>query len=251
MINHITQRFNAAAKKLILLDYDGTLVDFECNPQNALPSAQVLSVLAGLLNISDTEVFIITGRSQADMDIIFKELPINIIAEHGSKIKKYGIWEVESEDDGLWKKSITRIFKEIALSCPGAFIEEKMFSVTWNYRSSDQMIGNMQSRKLIKRLQENADCRSLRIIDGNKIVEVMNDKINKGIAVNKLLANNYYDYILSIGDDQTDEDMFNSLLNIKFADTIKVGEGETLARYALKSYREVVTLLEELVMSIK
>ena len=49
---------------------------------------------------------------------------------------------------------------------------------------------------------------NLKILDGNKVVEIMTTEIGKGKAVKKLVEENNYDYILSIGDDKTDEEMF-------------------------------------------
>jgi len=61
-----------------------------------------------------------------------------------------------------------------------------------------------------------------------------------------LLEKNHYDFILSIGDDRTDEDMFEVLANNSNAYTIKVGDGDTLAKYRLENVQNVIVLLNEL-----
>ena len=86
----------------------------------------------------------------------------------------------------------------------------------------------------------------LRIIDGNKTVEIMTKEVNKGKAINDLIKNNNYDYVLSIGDDVTDEDMFEALKDDENSITIKVGSGNTSAKYRLDSPADVIQFLEQL-----
>jgi trehalose 6-phosphate synthase/phosphatase len=74
----------------------------------------------------------------------------------------------------------------------------------------------------------------------------MTKGISKGVAVSKLLYNHNYDFILSIGDDVTDEEMFESLLNKNNAFTVKVGKGSTIAKYKIKSVSDVIILLKQL-----
>jgi len=77
-------------------------------------------------------------------------------------------------------------------------------------------------------------------------VEILPGVVGKGKAIQKLFEQNNYDFILSIGDDATDEEMFEYLLHIDGAYTVRVGRGQSLARYKLKSINEVIILLEQL-----
>lgn len=63
-----TEKYKTAANKLILLDYDGTLVDFESMPDKAKPSAQLLEILKSLTDNHQTNVIIISGRRQYEID---------------------------------------------------------------------------------------------------------------------------------------------------------------------------------------
>ena len=74
----------------------------------------------------------------------------------------------------------------------------------------------------------------------------MTKEIGKGKAVKKLFEQNNYDFILSIGDDATDEEMFEFFLHNSNAFTIKVGNGDTFAKYKLTSINDVVLLLKQL-----
>ncbi len=250
MFSSLLKKFKIANYKLILLDYDGTLVDLEPLPEMAKPSLHLLDTLRKVVNQKHTEVIIISGRRHLEIDGLLGELPLDIIAEHGAMIKKKGKWKNQIIDDVFWKQSFLPIFNQFTLSCPNSFVEEKEFSLTWHYRNAQAELGHENSRELIRVLKDMADPNNLRIIDGHKIVEIMNNNIGKGKAVEKLLEKKKYDFILSIGDDQTDEDMFCALRDYNHAYTIKVGEGETSAKEYLGSPAEVIGLLNELIKQI-
>jgi len=83
------------------------------------------------------------------------------------------------------------------------------------------------------------------VLEGNKVLDVKNSGINKGRAAMHWLSKEMWDFIFAVGDDWTDEDMFGVLPD--YAYSIKVGLRPSVARYNLKSPKEVVALLEELV----
>jgi len=101
MDSALKEKYKTAANKLILLDYDGTLVDFEPIPCRAKPSTQLLDSLRAIAREPGTEVIVISGRQQFDMDNFLGDLPINIIAEHGAMIKEGGLWKKQIIDYGL------------------------------------------------------------------------------------------------------------------------------------------------------
>ncbi len=79
---------------------------------------------------------------------------------------------------------------------------------------------------------------------GNKILEIKPSDVNKGSAAQRYVAATT-DFIACIGDDYTDEDMFEQLPLSAY--TIKVGRGITAARYRVKGVDEVHALLKRLV----
>jgi trehalose 6-phosphate synthase/phosphatase len=246
MVKSKTERIDkGATRKLVLLDYDGTLVDFVPQTDLATPSQHLLDVLARLTD-SQTNVFIVTGRKQHEMDVFFAQLPIDIVAEHGAAIRVKGKWRDAVQLEAPWKKEIIPILRETVRECAASWIEEKPISLAWHYRNSPADQGNVHAQKLIQTLEKSAELHGLRILDGNKVVEIIPKHVSKGNAVRELLDQAHYDSIVCIGDDKTDEDMFQVLLQHPKALTFKVGEGQTLAKYTLASVQEVISLLETL-----
>ena len=242
----IKDKFRRAKNRLVLLDYDGTLVHHTPVPDTASLPEHMSDIIIKLVDNPQTKIFIITGRSCKDIDKFLDHIPINIIAEHGAMMKMGGIWKNQIIDNFLWKKAIMSILNQITETCPESYVEEKNFSLTWHYRNADPDLGYSVSRELIHLLKKRIHSYDLKILDGNKVVEILTNKIGKGSAVKKLFEQSTYDFVLSIGDDATDEEMFKFFLNQANAITIKVGEGSTHARYKLNSISDVASLLKQL-----
>ena len=68
--------------------------------------------------------------------------------------------------------------------------------------------------------------------------------MDKGSAVQRILAKKQYDFITAFGDDTTDEDMFRILADRKHAYTLKVGDQASFAKYNLHTPYMVLSLLE-------
>ena len=242
----LVEKYRSANSRLVLLDYDGTLVNYTPIPDTSKLPNHLFDILIKLIGAPQTEVYIITGRDHQEIDKILHPLPINIIAEHGAMIKEKGIWNNQTNYNFSWKEAVIPILNQITSECPESFVEEKIFSLAWHYRNSESQSGYTFSRELIGILEKIIHSYDLKILDGNKVVEIMANEVGKGEAVKKLLEQNNYDFILSIGDDATDEEMFEHFLHITNAFTIKVGNGDTFAKYKFASINDVVLLLKHL-----
>ncbi|MHC1600291.1 MAG: trehalose-phosphatase [Candidatus Methanospirareceae archaeon] len=85
----------------------------------------------------------------------------------------------------------------------------------------------------------------LQVMKGNKVVEAKDGRVNKGIAASHWLTK-VFGFILAVGDDLTDEDMFKVLLEDAYS--VKIGFTPSKARFYLGSPKEVRALLEEMKM---
>ena len=241
----IKEKYLKARNKLILLDYDGTLVNFVPIPETARITIDIYEILYSLIDVPGTRTFIITGRRHTDIEKLLNHIPINIIAEHGAMIRESGLWHKQLEDGFIWKEQITGIASNLTNECPGSHVEEKLYSVAWHYRNCEPDLGFNCSRRLISLILDKFSSK-VRILDGKKVVEIISNETGKGIAVKKLFEKKSYDFVLSVGDDATDEEMFEYLLHFPNAVTIKVGEGSTNAKLNFNSINDVLILLRSL-----
>lgn len=242
----IGSAFKRAEKRHLFLDYDGTLVPYARHPRLAIPNKDLISLLSILSSDRKTEATIISGRDSLTLEEWFRNLPINLVAEHGASIKlRDGAWHHEKEIDQTWKPRIRPTLELFSQRSPGSFIEEKIHTLAWHYRNVDPELGFVRSRELLDNLHHLLRNAPLHIIDGNKVIEIRMTGVDKGTVARKFLEESAYDFVLAVGDDKTDEDMFRALAGK--AVTIKIGRGNTTAQYSLAGQAEVIRLLNHLV----
>lgn len=240
--NQIYISYRKARNRILFLDYDGTLVPFSKNPKLAKPDKDLLDLIRALANQEGTEVVIVSGRDKNTLEYWFREIPINLIAEHGVWVKKpYEDWALIKPLDNSWKESIRNIMEIYSDRLPGSFVEEKEYSVAWHYRGAEPERAAHLANELFTYLVDYTSNVDLQVLQGNKLIEVRCSGVDKGSACLHFLSQKDYNFIMGIGDDWTDEDMFKALP--QEALTIKVGIGPTLAKYVLKNYLEVRAML--------
>lgn len=245
VLNEIETAFKKAKNSILFLDYDGTLTGFTSNPQDAVPDAELKSIIKDLSALA--QVVIISGRDKDTLGKWFDDQDIDLIAEHGVWVKRKentGDWDLYAEIDDSWKQDIRTAMEYYVLRTPGAFIEEKHHSLVWHYRKVESGLGDLRMRELFSHLKYVAQGHNLQVLEGNMVLEIKRPDINKGRAATSLMKGNDYDFILAIGDDWTDEDTFRVMP--KNAYSIRVGYAFTQANYNIKSFRQVRNLLTKM-----
>jgi len=235
--------YRKSRKRLLFMDYDGTLVSFKDKPSDAKPD-EVIDLIRRLSKKEENEVVIISGRDKDTLKRWFKGLDIGIIAEHGVWIKeRMKRWRTIEQLKGDWKKEIRPLLEYYVDRTPGTFIEEKDYSLVWHYRKANPTLGNVRSNELQHELLQFTVSYNLGVLQGNKVIEIKNGGINKGRAALQWIPKKKWDFILAIGDDVTDEDTFDALPENAYS--IKVGLGLTHAKYNMESIKEVRSLIKE------
>jgi len=249
-IDEIRVAYETSSNRILFFDYDGTLAPIVADPSKAIVSEDVKKLILEIAK-RDT-VVIISGRDRHFLNENFRDLPVHIIAEHGALIKTKGNdeWVLNENYEENWKESIRPILDLYAKRCPGAFVEEKETSLAWHYRTAeDKDYADRRAQELLWQLKNFIQPElNLQVIDGNKVVEIKKTAFNKGTAARSFVENGNYDYILAIGDDTTDEDMFEALPETAF--TIKVGDDLSAARNHIKNQKEVFHFLKFMVSSL-
>ncbi|KAI1339697.1 glycosyltransferase family 20-domain-containing protein [Xylariaceae sp. FL0016] len=279
------QQYNAARKRLFMFDYDGTLTPIVKDPQSAIPSVRVIQTLQSLASDHRNAVWIISGR---DQDFLQQHLghisELGFSAEHGSFMRHPGesTWENLAETfDMAWQAEVVDIFQKYTDRVPGSFIERKRCALTWHYRQADPEQGLHASLAAHKELEATVTKKwDVDVMKGKANLEVRPTFINKG-EIAKRLVHSYnsdittvagdsvpdlqgdelekgrVEFVLCVGDDFTDEDMFRALnglsgsakdndkevaLDIDHVFTVSVGGSKkvTLAKWHLLEPEDVV-----------
>ncbi len=234
--------FKEKNKRLLLLDYDGTLVGFKDNPQDAEPDEALFNLLDKLQE--KTTLVLISGRDKDTFQRWFGHKPYNLVTDHGVWLYKNKEWKTLERLKTDWMQNIRPILETFVDRTPGTFIETKNYSLAWHYRKADPELAKIRTIELNTVLTSMVANNGLSILKGNKVIEIKSSNVNKGRVVSRLLTQDNYDFVSIFGDDWTDEYMFEEAPD--WAYSIKVGFTKTKAKYQIQDTDKVRELLEKL-----
>lgn len=242
--------FKMAKRKLIACDYDGVLSELkdDASADASKPTPQTLALLEKIANQPDTTLAIITGRKKDDVESWFKDSPaIYLSAEHGGWRKINGEWKQHMTPDPKQIEAIVTAMRPFTERVPGSHIETKTFGVVWHYRTADPTTAQVAIPDLQLVLESITNGTGMGVYtsnSGGNIVEVKPTNMNKGGAIESLLTMTQPDFVMCLGDDYTDEHMFEACPDDAY--TIRVRGGDTIAKLAVKGVPEVFDILDNL-----
>ncbi|KAK6463188.1 threalose-6-phosphate phosphatase [Scheffersomyces coipomensis] len=236
----LLNNYKNSKRRLFLFDYDGTLTPIVKDPAAAIPSSRLNDILDALSADPRNQIWVISGRDQAFLDKWLGSYNIGLSAEHGCFMKDIGSneWVNLAESfDMSWQQKVEDVFKFYTERTPGTHIEKKKVALTWHYRRADPELGSFQATLCYNQLIATvAQQYEVEIMEGKANIEVRPKFLNKGEIVKRLALNPHGakqdthpvtktkkdvpldelpDFMLCLGDDLTDEDMFRSLKDIE------------------------------------
>ena len=239
----IVSDYQKAERRILFLDYDGTLVPFEKYPEMAIILKETRGIIKKLSKDPKNQVVIISGRDKEFLETQFAGINVNLVAEHGYFIKKgYDDWETAITGDEQWKEAVLPILNEYVSRCNGTFIEEKTGSIAWHYRNAESDFAQLRLHELRDDLAEIIRHKTdFEILEGHKVLEVKSGKYDKGQAAIALINGQDFGFIFAAGDDKTDEFLFKALPDSSY--TIRVGLSPSFAKYNVTDIPELLNLL--------
>ncbi|XP_065848862.1 probable alpha,alpha-trehalose-phosphate synthase [UDP-forming] 11 [Euphorbia lathyris] len=261
----IVNAYNSTNSRLILLDYDGTMM-----PQSSIdqaPSHEVISVLNCLCSDPKNVVFIVSGRGKDPLSKWFSPCEkLGISAEHGffTRWTRDSEWETSSMVmDSDWKRIAEPVMNLYTETTDGSYIEHKESALVWHHGEADAHFGSSQAKELLDHLENVLANEPVVVKRGQHIVEVKPQGVSKGIVVQNLISKmrsrgKSPDFLLCIGDDRSDEDMFESIANqaedpsvpaIAQVFACTVGQKPSMAKYYLDDTSEVIKLLQSVAIA--
>ncbi|CAH2351452.1 trehalose-phosphatase [[Candida] railenensis] len=237
----LLKNYKQAKRRLFLFDYDGTLSPIVKDPAAAIPSSKLNKVLDKLCEDPKNQFWIISGRDQVFLDKWFGKKNMGLSAEHGCFMRDVGSKEwvnLAESFDMSWQKEVENVFEYYTERTPNSNIERKKVALTWHFRRADPELGEYQAERCFKQLMDEiAPKYDVEIMEGKANIEVRPKFVNKGEIAKRLALSRHGDaqepnpivikeemgipneelpdFILCLGDDRTDEDMFRSLKEIE------------------------------------
>ncbi|CAA7408590.1 unnamed protein product [Spirodela intermedia] len=260
-VDVIVSAYERARSRAILLDYDGTLMPK--TSINKTPGKEVISIMNLLSRDERNVVFVVSGRARGSLGKWFSPCEkLGIAAEHGFFVRwgKAEEWEVcgPTADFG-WFQIAEPVMKLYTESTDGSSIETKESALVWHHQDADPGFGSAQAKEMLDHLESVLANEPVAVKSGQFIVEVKPQGVSKGLVAEKILSSmkergKQADFVLCIGDDRSDEDMFEGIgattrdllhpATSVFACT--VGQKPSKAKYYLDDTNEVITMLKAL-----
>jgi trehalose 6-phosphate synthase/phosphatase len=245
----LQEAYRRAHRRLLILDYEGTLVPIARQSWRAPPSPPLLRLLSTLACAPGNTLVLTSGRTGAELERWFGDIDrMWLVAEHGAELKPPGAsaWEpLRSPASSEWKATVTPILDHFVDRTPGSFVEERKYGLVWHYRMADAEFGGWLANELVSMLEAMLAETELRAFRGEKAVEVRPVWANKAAAFDRVVAAcGSPDLVLAAGDDRTDEDLFERLQGPAW--TVHVGPGPTRAALVVKNPENLLAVLEML-----
>ncbi|MQL91755.1 hypothetical protein Taro_024367 [Colocasia esculenta] len=264
-VEHIVSAYKRTRNRAILLDYDGTMTSQ--TSINKMPTAEVIGILNSLCRDPKNVVFLVSGRDKKTLREWFSSCEnLGVAAEHGYFFREKHDQEWETcvpVTDFDWKLIAEPVMKLYVETTDGSTIEAKESALVWHYQYADPDFGSCQAKELLDHLESVLSNEPVSVKSGQHIVEVKPQGVTKGLVAERLLSTMKKkgmlpDFVLCIGDDRSDEDMFEvitsavagpSLSPVADVFACTVGQKPSKAKYYLEDTTEIVRMLQGLAIA--
>lgn len=228
-------------------------------------------------------VFVVSGKEKKYVNEFFGDIPnLGLVAEHGcyylwppnsncqpsivanffSPGRSGGAWQTmlsSAQQHKPWKDAARKVIDIYVQRTHGTYIEEKHNALIWQFRDADPEFGFLQSKELEDHLVEIMSGYSVDVIRGGGVadgyIEVRPSGLSKGMFLQRALGilasmNVSTEFVLAVGDDSTDESMFEEIgklsTTIQSTFGVTVGMKPTAAQSFLEDPNAVLNLISAL-----
>lgn len=225
---------------VLFLDIDGTISEFHPDPDKSIIQPEIINILENLQQY--IQLILVTGRSILQAQRLIHPLQWNIAGSHGLELIYQADLKTLISLNKPQLQALKQYIQEQAVQIPDLRIEVKDYSVALHFREHPQLEDRVHAFAL-ECLNQFSD---FELKAGKYVFELVPKGANKGSAIQQIIQQYHLTdhYPMFIGDDLTDEAGFK-VLNALDGCSIKVGLGQTLARYRLENVSQVQAFLKE------
>jgi trehalose 6-phosphate phosphatase len=193
----------------LLLDVDGTLIDFGPTPHEVHVSDDLKESLACLLRLTGGALALVSGRPIADLDRMFAPLKLPAIGGHGAEMRVQGAGTINTASP--LPHELRRHLADAATLGSGIVVEDKGYSLALHYRKVPQHEDRLRAHIAAGRAAYPGE--ATEVLPGKAMFEVKRPNVSKGDGVRELMRHAPFASRMPvfIGDDVTDESVFAAL----------------------------------------
>jgi trehalose 6-phosphate phosphatase len=192
----------------ILLDIDGTLLDFAPTPREVWVPPGLSKTLNRLIEKTSGALALVSGRSLNDIDLIFAPDQYPAVGGHGAEMRLSADAEAVATHAPPMDKELKRRLAAIAKLSPGILLEDKGYSLALHYRLAPHAEKAIyEAVSLIRADLPNAP---IEVLPGKCVCEIKHSGFTKATGVRELMTHEPFKgrRPIFIGDDVTDEAVF-------------------------------------------
>ncbi|TMW59464.1 hypothetical protein Poli38472_004533 [Pythium oligandrum] len=284
----VARAYRTSFRRVLLFDYGSTLTaestgkndfskylngselstsDSTMVPRADAPAAspELISALSLLCADPRNTVFVLSGRERSDLEKTLGSVKgLGLAAEHGY-LYKWGdnrsgdgedVWLCTKDNfDDSWKDITHSVMDTYTQRTHGTYVELKGSSMLWQYRDADPEFSQLQAKELHDQLTQVLENFQVEVLTGNDYLEVRPEGVDKGVVVDRILStlestgSGYVDFVLCVGDDLSDEFMFQYLEEARSRPklfTVTVGKKPSAAKYFVNDVEQVMEVLHSL-----
>ncbi len=249
------RRLLAAPRKLLMLDYDGTLAPFTADRDRAVPYPGVRKLLDGLTRSSGWRVVVVSGRPTAEVAALLDMAhAVDIFGGHGGEHLAPSGELTRAALDAPLEKALQDARFWAEGQGLGECLESKHGCLALHVRGMTPPRAaevSAEACRVFGLIAANAGARMLPFDGG---VELRSSALNKGLVVERLLADEavaHGEGIIAayLGDDLTDEDAFEALGDRGLSLLVSRRHKPSRARYHLRPPGDVLEFLQSCLVS--
>jgi trehalose 6-phosphate synthase/phosphatase len=243
----VRKKYTTAKRRLIVLEYDGVLVPYELHYDLTTPPND-LKVLINQLSADPRNVIMLmSGRDTEHLDKFWAESSLLVAAENGAFYRvPGGSWQSLFKADNYWIDRVANAMTSLAIQYAGSFVERKTHSLVWHFRTVKHPIVAAELNQIMSAIRALNHAGQFAIVKSEFSLELRTAGIDAGSFVARWLGGQHFDFIMAIGTERLDEQLFGLLT--RDAATIRVGPTDSLrANFQLRSQEEVIPFLWDFV----
>ena len=235
---------------LLLLDYDGTLVEIAPRPELARPTQELMHILGRLASLPGLALVVVSGRPLENLREFLPIDGLHYLGSHGAEgliggkpwTLKVDAGSREAQEE--LHRQLTRTLADVR----GWWLETKPLGFALHYRQAEPEEEVRILQALEPWLDQVSRTGRHQILRGKKVVEILPQGVSKGAAIQEvLLLPGFSDlFPVYLGDDVTDESAFQVLQGRGLTVKVGVTKEATVASYSLAhpaAVRQFLTLI--------
>jgi len=245
----IHRRFGMAKRRLVCLDYDGTLTSIVKHPMQARLPPRAKHLLAQLAHRQGTWVALVSGRALVDLKRHVGLSRLIYIGNHGLELQgpRLRYTHPAAQAGRPLLKQLARRLERLLRPVPGAWIEDKGLTLSLHWRGVPPSLHRQFHGVVTQALAPEVGQRRIELTTGKRVIEVRpRGNWHKGTILAWLLQRiprsrrHTRTMAVYFGDDQTDEAAFRAINRVRGV-SVRVGcrPHATAARWCVRSPREV------------